>query len=89
MFCEYAKEYISSAQKLGAKASLQDTVELSQQCCGVNQFYQILYPRPQQVVSQHLGGQEGSRSDDEGHCEQHSDHRQHGRNPVQGSYAES
>ena len=49
MFCEYAKEYISSAQKLGSRASLQETVELSQQCCGVNQFYQILYPDPSKL----------------------------------------
>ena len=49
MFCEYAKDFVSSTAKVGPRMPLEDQAALSEQCCKGNQFYQVLYPDPQKL----------------------------------------
>ena len=49
MFCEYAKDFVSSTQKMGLSMSLEELAELSEKCCKQNQFYQVLYPDPSKL----------------------------------------
>lgn len=51
MFCEYAKDFVSSMQRAGSGGSgaVEDAVEIASKCCKQNQFYQVLYPDPSKL----------------------------------------
>eukprot|EP00438_Fugacium_kawagutii_P003373 Skav228254 [mRNA] locus=scaffold3112:264241:268087:+ [translate_table: standard] len=49
MFCEYAKDFVSSMQRASLTTSVEEQAQISDKCCKQNQFYQVLYPDPSKL----------------------------------------